>query len=389
LRYTMVTMILKFAALLVSAVAAQQCQNLTIPVSVNAVNMQLNNVAPYPTNQSQVTAFITNYVQIPQPQAMTFVNGTYLNNATYNISATYCPATVNSTNSSRVNPLQILIHGIGFDKSYWDFTDATSYTTPIRAAGYDTLAIDRLGCGTSSTPDGRNQVQTATHIEIVRAITLLARNGTLPQVNKTYTETVHVGHSYGSIITNGLVTKYPNITSGIVLTGFSANSTWVPQTFSAFNAKFANVNAPARFGNRSTRALNNSYLTWSDIYNNELAFFKFPFYNQSVIELDEARKQPVTYGEIITLGAGIGPANFTGPVQVVNGNNDFIFCGGNCSSTGVATIPSVQSTVALLFPKAANFSAYSAPNTGHAAQLHYSNRNTTAAIVSFLKTNGL
>lgn len=370
-----------------SAVAAQQCQNVTIPVHVNSTNMILSDVAaPYPTNQSQVTSFVTSFISIPQPQTANFVNGTFSNVADYNISATYCRA---SNNTSTPKGLQILVHGIGFDRSYWDFTNATSYTTPVRAAGYDTLAIDRLGCGTSSHPEGRNELQTNTHIEALRAITMMASNGSLPSANSSYSEIVHVGHSYGSIIINGLVTKYPSLSQGIVLTGFSSNGTWVPQTFAGFNPKMASVNAPTRFGNMSASPLNNTYLTWTDIYNNELVFFKYPYYNQSVIEQDEATKQPVTYGEIVTLAGGIGASNFTGPVHVVTGHDDFIFCGGNASATGDPLVPSIPSTVSQLFQSASNFSVYTPLNTGHAVQLHYSNQNTTQEILSFLSSNNL
>lgn len=50
--------------------------------------------------------------------------------------------------------IQFLQHGIGFDRSYWDFAlntiDGTSpnnasYVQVANAAGYATLAIDRLG----------------------------------------------------------------------------------------------------------------------------------------------------------------------------------------------------------------------------------------------------
>lgn len=368
-----------------SVVAAQQCQNLTLSVTTNATNSVINSMAPYPQNQTQVTAFITSYLQQPQPQAMTFINGTFQNQQTYNITATYCPST--AANASTNAPLQILIHGIGFDKSYWDFTNGTSYVRQARAAGYDTLAFDRLGCGSSSKPDGRMQVQTATQVDIARAITQQARLGLLPGVNKTYNTTVHVGHSYGSIITTGLVSLYPNITQGIVLTGYSINSTWLPQTIASWNPKSINADAPTRFGNTTNTYLNNTYLTWSDIYNNQLAFFKFPYYNESILTAGEAAKQPVTYGEIITLGSAPGnlpSPNYRGLVHVVNGNNDFIFCGGNCSATGLSNVTSVASSVSMLYPNAKSFSEYIAPNTGHAVQLHNSGQNTTREIQSYL-----
>lgn len=40
---------------------------------------------------------------------------------------------------------------------------------------------------------------------------------------------VHVGHSFGSIVTNALVASHPTLSDGIVLTGFSQNFEWVGQ----------------------------------------------------------------------------------------------------------------------------------------------------------------
>lgn len=371
----------------VGLVAGQTCTNITIPVRVNTTNSMISNVtAPLPANQSQVTDFFQRFVQQPQPQANYFINGTYQNTAQYNITATYCvPAS--GVNASK--PLQILIHGIGFDKSYWNFTYETSYVRRAVAAGYATLALDRLGEGNSSYPDGRNQVQTYTHRDVVYAINQAAKNGSLPGGAAPFRRTVLVGHSYGSIISNALVARWPNAVDGIVLTGYSANATWLPMFITGTNNKIAAQHVPTRF-NVTARRLPYSYLVWSDIYNNLLNFHHYPDYNQSVLALTEARKGPVTYGEVITLGQGTVPTNFTGPVAVATGDRDFIFCGGDCTtganSTGYASIPAA---VGALFNQSRNFTTLIQPNAGHALQLANSNANSTAQILSFLASNGL
>ncbi|BFZ57360.1 hypothetical protein PYCC9005_004412 [Savitreella phatthalungensis] len=373
---------------------AQQCRNITIPVSVNATNVLLSNTtAALPQNQTLVTAFVERYLQQPQPQAQYFINGTYQNIARYNITATFCtPSNASSVNTSK--PLILAIHGIGFSKDYWFSSynstnnNRTSFANYALAAGYPVLAIDRLGCGNSSFPDGRNQVQTATHIEVVRSVVQAASNGSLVGQTRSYNRTVLVGHSYGSIISNGFVNRYPSLVSGIVLTGFSANATWVPQTFAGFNPKIAAQNQPSRF-NTSTRRLPSSYLVWSDIYNNQLDFFHYPYFQQDVLQLAESRKQPVTMGELVTLGQGTVQTNFTGPVAVNTGNRDFIFCGGNCSATGVSNVSTVLDSASLLFPRSRNFSVLLQPDAGHALQLHTDARNSTQAILSFLAGNGL
>ena len=367
-------------------VAGQTCTNITIPVRVNTTQPRINNLtAPLPANNTQVTEFVQQYLQQPQPQSAYFINGTYQNAAQYNITATYC---VPATGLNQSKPLQILIHGIGFDKSYWNFSQSTSYQRRAATAGYATLAIDRLGTGMSSYPDGRNQVQINTHRDIVYYINNLAKAGTLPGQTTPFRRTVLVGHSFGSIISNLLVATYPNATDGIVLTGYSANGTWLPMTISGFNAKIANAQVPSRF-NTTARRLPNSYFVWSDIYNNLLNFHHFPDANQSTLTLSEQRKQTVTTGELITIGSGIVPTNFTGPVAVATGDRDFIFCGGNCTATGNRSLSSIPAAAGVLFPRSRNFTTIIQPGSGHALQLAASNANSTNAILAFLAANGL
>jgi pimeloyl-ACP methyl ester carboxylesterase len=53
--------------------------------------------------------------------------------------------------------LQVLVHGVTYDHHYWDlpgFGGRYSYVRYMAAAGYSTLAIDRIGSGRSSHPPG-------------------------------------------------------------------------------------------------------------------------------------------------------------------------------------------------------------------------------------------
>lgn len=106
------------------------------------------------------------------------------------------------------------------------------------------------------------------------------------------------------------------------------------------------------------------YTLFGSIRANQLAFFKYPQFDPVLLRYAESRKQPVTVGELITLGAGTVKTQFTGPVHVVTGANDFIFCGGMCNQTymGYSTIPG---EVQALFPNSTSFSTYLPPGTGH------------------------
>lgn len=100
----------------------------------------------------------------------------------------------------------------------------------------------------------------------------------------------------------------------------------------------------------------------------------------------EANKQTFTFGEFLTIGSVVKPAmNFTGPVNVVNGENDFIFCQSNCN------LPTDQSALVLeaLYPAASNGSQSAIfPGVGHGINLHYDAPKVYQHIFDFIAANG-
>lgn len=88
---------------------------------------------------------MSNFTQMYQsPEKQNIAN-------TYSLSGTLCTPKNGTKNPSHV---QYLIHGVGFDSSYWDFAAAPEYSY-VRAAadaGYTTFRYDRLGTGLSEKP---------------------------------------------------------------------------------------------------------------------------------------------------------------------------------------------------------------------------------------------
>jgi len=101
---------------------------------------------------------------------------------------------------------------------------------------------------------------------------------------------------------------------------------------------------------------------------------------------DNANKQTYTYGEIFTLTSVIAPSPlFTGPVDAVIGEYDYIFAQGN------ANYPSDQAALVqpALFPNASNGSqSYVVPGAGHAINLHYAAGLMFDQVQGFVKDNG-
>ena len=255
-------------------------------------------------------------------------------------------------------------------------------------------------------------------------------------------------HSFGSAQTYALVNMYPDISDGIVLTGFSLNGSFT--SFFAAGADFqqANLNQPIRFGNTSADTVDsvltmigrnvsdpatmalinaygltdyvagltpgsgkveyvNGYLANSNVNAQQYLFFLPGFFDTGLLYAGELTKQPVTVGELLTLGSVPMMNNFAGPVLIVTGcmfidpmllvvlirsiANDLPYCGGNCLATGDPTVPSIPATAAKAFPKvgANNFEAYIQPNTGHGLNFHYNATGTYNVIQTFLGSKGL
>ena len=82
--------------------------------------------------------------------------GTQTQTNSYMISGTLCTPR-HTSNTTQTTNVQLLVHGAGYDSSYWDFspdgkTDDYSYVSAAAAAGLTTFRYDRLGTGLSDHP---------------------------------------------------------------------------------------------------------------------------------------------------------------------------------------------------------------------------------------------
>ncbi|TKA77437.1 hypothetical protein B0A49_02329 [Cryomyces minteri] len=130
------------------------------------------------------------------------------------------------------------------------------------------------------------------------------------------------------------------------------------------------------------------YLTWSDLTANIFAFLYPGFFEDAISLFAEKTKQPVTLGEILTLAGPIAPNKFAGPVQVVTGRQDQIYCGGDCLATGTQ-LPSIPAAAQVLFPNASAFQAYIHPNTGHGLNFHYNATGAYHVIQQWFQSHNL
>lgn len=380
--------------LLTASTAYAACMTQMVQVPVNTMIKSLS--MPPPANESMVVGAVQSLVALNSNATTMSINGSMPLNTTFNINTVYCPA----ANASA--PLEFLIHGIGFDSTYWNFPimpQNYSYSMLANDMGYSTFAIDRLGTGNSSHPMS-SVVQTATHVEIVRQLTMMLRNGSL--TNTTHDTIVHVGHSYGSAISNALVAQYPTISDGLVLTGYSAKAPGLSLFFAGSDLQIASQAYPDRFGSGMLKMVNstsgtttnvsknldNGYLITSNAAADQLLFFDTPYFDEAVLEAAERTKQTVTVAEGLTIGNSMAP-KFAGPVYVVTGSDDLPYCAGNCYAVNGTNLTSIPQDVSKLFPMSSKFATYIPLKTGHAVQLHPTAMQTDMQIHKWLAMNGI
>lgn len=219
------------AAAFIGSSRAMTCTNLTVPVDLSARNGVFNIEAPQ--NNIEVTNFILSNTQQGANYTQELLKEYATVSGHYELAATYCvPGNNNTGNGKKPNTVQLLTHGIGFDRSYWNLPfNSGNYSYSAVATdeyGYATFSWDRLGIGMSSHGDPVQEIQALLEVDGLRALTEGLREGCIDGVDDDFEKIVHVGHSFGSTHTYALTAMYPNISDGIALTGFSQNGSFVP-----------------------------------------------------------------------------------------------------------------------------------------------------------------
>ena len=244
--------------------------------------------------------------------------------------------------------------------------------------GYTTFLYDRLGTGLSDHPDSIQMVQVPYQIEIAHQLIQLLRSGGI--ANQTFKHVVGVGHSYGSSQVYRVTAEYPKDFDAVVLTGFSADNTGVFVAFAGLDLTPAAQNQPYRFS-----GLSNGYLTTTGIQGTEFFFFRAGQFDPALLDLTETTKQTLSLGELFTIANPSVSPNFTGPVDIVCGENDLPNCHGNC----LAPYNKLTAAISGMFPAAGNGSDwYIAPGTGHAVNYHYTAAGAYEHIHDFIRKNG-
>ncbi|GAP88718.1 putative alpha beta-hydrolase [Rosellinia necatrix] len=281
---------------------------------------------------------------------------------------------------AQVKTVQLLTHGATLDHTYWDISPGYSYVDVASAEGYATLSYDQLGVGNSDHPDPIQVVQATSQVAVTHELVGQLRNARLGGYR--FDKVVGVGHSAGSTLTQAVTARYPRDFDAAILSGITTSAASVPLTLAAFNFVNANADPAPQF-----RGLPAGFLTQESAVGIQFAFFRHPNFDADAFRRQVAHKQTNTIGVLLTLGGVVAPAaEFTGPVDIVNGQHDLVFCGGNC------LYPTDQNaaTLSVLYPAASSGSqTYIAAGAGHSIAAHKTGPDSFKHMIQFLRANKL
>jgi len=264
----------------------------------------------------------------------------------------------------RARTLQILLHGASFNRSYWDFPHRPrrySYVRHANAAGFATLAVDRLGTGDSDRPPPE-LVTVHASASTVHQMVVAVRGGDHRDDEGRrlrFDNVVLVGNSFGSNISWTEAGIYADV-DGLILTGIShdPNPPGAPLTqLYAYPAnldpKFAGLGLP------------DGYITTLPGFRGEM-FFHLPGTAPAVLPIDEALKDTLPVGMLFDQFSTYGlTQNIHVPILNVVGDFDTLSCQlPSCTESG--SIANEGSN----YPADACYRQLIVPSSGHALNLH-------------------
>lgn len=372
---------LKTAVILGVAAAAEarKCMDLNVPVSISS----RNGVFDYMPAKTEIEAtnFFLNLAQQGGNYTDDLLTGYDTIKGDYNLACTYC-----EPDDGPGEVLQLMTHGIGFDRSYWDlpFNNYNySYAMEANDKGYSTFTWDRLGIGMSDHGDGVNEIQLFLEVAALQELTRRLQEGQVCGVKHKYEKIAHLGHSFGSAITYNFVNMYPDMSSGAVFTGFSQVPNYIAYFALGGNFVPSDMVAPLK-GEYPP-----GYFAPKSSYGVHVNFFAPHDFDPEVLALAAKKGQPASVGELLTVGAGTAAKNsFAGPVFIITGERDIPFCGGDCTSTMMAGVdaPDLIAVSKPMFAQASSFDYHIVEGAGHGLNLAYSHETTYGKILDFFSS---
>ncbi|HEX6258216.1 MAG TPA: alpha/beta hydrolase [Candidatus Saccharimonadales bacterium] len=273
--------------------------------------------------------------------------------------------------------IDILVHGAGYNRSYWDFPVSSpdySYVARANAAKRATFAYDRLGAGESSRPLS-SQVTIDTDSYGLRQVIDYLRD------EKNFKKVAVVGHSFGSMVAVHEAATYGGLDK-LVLTGLL-------HAFGPAVTQGELQNYPAVFDPQfAGQGYDPGWLTTVPGVRPQV--FYHATAAAAVTAYDEAHKDVLSATQLadgitqLSAPAALNVSNgITVPTLLVNGEYDRLYCGGlqlDCTNHAA-----VRNFEAPYFTNATSFTVRMIDDTGHNLPLHPSAAQSSRVIHEWLR----
>ncbi|KAJ7097170.1 Alpha/Beta hydrolase protein [Mycena belliarum] len=292
---------------------------------------------------------------------------------TYDIYGVYC-----KPDDAPSDVLQLLVHGLTYSSQYWSTPVAEfrnhSYAAYSCDHGLPSLAIDWPGVGLSSRPVNADDVQYPT---VSAAVSQLARS--LKEVSilpgaQPFKKVIGVGHSAGCgmLIFDAVVEGEQSPFDGLVLTGAL---TVAPGTLPPVGSISARDADPQRWGD-----LDPGYFTAPDrsgFYPPDPASF-----SPRMLAFDGFTKDLGTIGTYVQASTSSLTKQYTGPVAMIVGAADQMYCAGTGRCDDVANLTAIERTT---WPAVQSFEVVVSPGSGgHSLNLDFFAGGAFKTIVHFV-----
>ncbi len=246
-------------------------------------------------------------------------------------------------------PLLVLIHGATYGRWVWDVPGYSWIDFFVARHGYPVLAVDRLGYGTSSHPNG-NILTPRCQVQSLKQVLVKVKR------ENAQRRIIWIGHSVGGLLGN-MIAGESRLLDGLITIG------WV------------HGEKETKIGPPFSEILKNNYVTWTDA-EREAAFYYVHGADQQIVAHDNSRSYPMSRGSTFSF---FSPDRFVLsridiPVLLAAGEQDALWIGIDLEAESN------------LFKKA-RVATYVQKNAGHTCMLHRSYESLLDAIHRWLEKN--
>ena len=248
-------------------------------------------------------------------------------------------------------PLLVLVHGATYGKWMWDVPGYSWIDFFVAQLGYPVLAIDRLGYGDSSHPNGYTLIPRRQVNSLKQVLCQVRQENGLRQI-------IWIGHSMGALLGNMIAGK-SDLVDGLITIGWvHGQEVLTTQPLLSMLTNFKN-----------------DYITWTN-EERTAAFYFLEGADQEIVDYDNSHAFPMPRGSLLAI---FDPdcfvlSNIDIPVFLASGEYDAIWVDIDLDSE------------ANLFENA-SITTFLQSEAGHTNLLHISNQSFLYEISNWLEKN--